>query len=62
MLYNPAVYKSGDIIDTFVYRQGLLQMQYSMSAAIGVFKSVVSLLFIALSNWAAARFAGYRLF
>lgn len=62
VLYNPAVYHSGDIIDTFVYRQGLLQMQYSMSAAIGVFKSVVSLLFIALSNWAAARFAGYRLF
>lgn len=62
VLYNPAVYRSGDIIDTFVYRQGLLQMQYSMSAAIGVFKSVVSLLFIALSNWAAGRFAGYRLF
>jgi putative aldouronate transport system permease protein len=62
VLYNPAVYESGDIIDTFVYRQGLLQMQYSMSAAIGLFKSVVSLFFIILSNWAAARFAGYRLF
>jgi putative aldouronate transport system permease protein len=62
VLYNPAVYQSGDIIDTFVYRQGLLQMQYSMSAAVGLFKSAVGFFLLVLSNWAAAKYAGYRLF
>jgi putative aldouronate transport system permease protein len=62
MLYNPAVYESGDIIDTFVYRQGLLEMQFSMTAAVGLFKSVVGFVLIVISNWLASRFANYRLF
>jgi putative aldouronate transport system permease protein len=61
-LYSPQVYESGDIIDTFVYRIGLIDAQYSVATAVGLFKSVVSLLLISVSYGIAYRFAGYRIF
>jgi len=61
-LYNTQVYESGDIIDTYVYRIGLQQAQYGLATAVGLFKSVVSLILIALSYFLAYRFANYRIF
>lgn len=61
-LYNPSVMSTGDIIDTFVYRIGLQNNQYGIASAMGVFKSVVSLLFISVGYWLAYRFADYRVF
>lgn len=61
-LYSPQVYASGDIIDTFVYRIGLIDAQYSVATAVGLFKSLVSLLLISVSYGLAYRFAGYRIF
>ncbi|RED53211.1 ABC transporter permease [Cohnella phaseoli] len=61
-LYNPAVYESGDILDTFVFRMGMLDFQYGLATAIGMFKSVVSLIFISVSYWAAYRLVNYRIF
>ncbi|SFJ80389.1 putative aldouronate transport system permease protein [Paenibacillus sp. UNC496MF] len=61
-LYNSQVYESGDIIDTLVYRLGLEQYQYGVATAIGLFKSVVSFLFISLSYALAYRYANYRIF
>ncbi|WP_407944889.1 ABC transporter permease [Paenibacillus cymbidii] len=61
-LYSPAVYESGDIIDTFVYRLGLQQYQYGVATAVGLFKSGVSLVLISISYYAAYRFANYRIF
>uniref|UniRef100_A9U8E6 Predicted protein n=2 Tax=cellular organisms TaxID=131567 RepID=A9U8E6_PHYPA len=61
-LYSPQVYESGDIIDTFVYRIGLIDAQYSVATAVGLFKSVVSLVLISSSYLLAYRFAGYRIF
>lgn len=61
-LYSPVVYESGDIIDTYVYRLGLEQAQYSVGAAVGMFKSVVSGVLVALSYFLADRIAGYRIF
>ncbi|GAA3404731.1 ABC transporter permease subunit [Paenibacillus hodogayensis] len=61
-LYSPPVYKTGDIIDTLVYRMGLQQAQYSLSTAVGVFKSVVSFALISTSYYLAYRFANYRIF
>ena len=46
VLYNPAVYSTGDIIDTWVYRVGLLGLQFSVGAAVGLFKGVISLILI----------------
>lgn len=42
-LYNPIVYQTADIIDTYVYRVGLVGMQYSFATAVGLLKSVVGL-------------------
>lgn len=61
-LYSPQVYPSGDIIDTFVYRMGLANAQYSFATAIGLFKSVISFLLISGSYYIAHRFADYRIF
>lgn len=61
-LLNPLVYATGDIIDTYVYRVGLLQGNFSIGAAVGLFKSVVSFVLIMLSYWLADRYAGYRIF
>jgi putative aldouronate transport system permease protein len=61
-MYSPVVYSTGDILDTFVFRMGIQQAQYSISTAAGLFKSVVSLIFIVTSYYLADRVAGYRVF
>ena len=61
-MYSPVVYSTGDILDTFVFRLGIEQAQFSLSTAAGLFKSVVSMLFIMASYYMADRFAGYRVF
>lgn len=62
VMYNPAVYETGDILDTFVYRAGLLDANFSLAAAVGLFRGVVSSVLIVISYWMADRFAGYRIF
>lgn len=62
ILYSPQVYETGDIIDTTVFRMGLKNAQYSLAAAVGMIKSVISLLLITVSYWLAYRFANYRIF
>lgn len=61
-LYNPLVYETGDIIDTLTYRIGILDAQYDLATAIGLFKSSISLVLVSLSYYIAYRFAGYRIF
>ncbi len=55
LLYSPAVYGVSDIIDTYVYREGLERLAYSYATAVGLFKSAVAFLLIASTNWAAKR-------
>jgi putative aldouronate transport system permease protein len=61
-MYSPVVYSTGDILDTFVFRLGIEQAQYSLSTAAGLFKSGVSMIFIVASYYLADKFAGYRVF
>lgn len=61
-LYSPAVYESGDIIDTFVYRIGLLEARYSISTAIGLFKSIVSFFLISIAYFLSYKIADHRIF
>jgi putative aldouronate transport system permease protein len=49
-LYNDAVRTTGDIIDTFVYRQGILDMNYSYSTAVSLFKNIIGLVLVLGSN------------
>lgn len=52
---NTAVLEVGDIIDTYVYRRGLAEMNYSYAAAVGLFKSVVSVVLVCFANWLAKK-------
>lgn len=61
-MYTPAVHATGDILDTFVFRLGINNAQFALSTAAGLFKSVVSLVFIIASYWLARRLANYRVF
>lgn len=61
-LYSPTVYESGDILDTLIYRIGLVDAQFGVATAIGLFKSVVSLVLISVSYVLAYRVANYRIF
>lgn len=61
-MYSPVVYESGDILDTLVYRIGLVDNNYSVATAVGLVKSVVSLVLIGAGYWLAYRFAKYRIF
>ena len=61
-LYSPLVYSTGDIIDTYVYRMGILSAQFGPATAVGLFQSVVSFILILGGYWAADKIAGYRVF
>lgn len=61
-LYSPIVYKTGDIIDTFVYRMAFNQAQFSISTAAGLFKSAISCVLIVSSYHIAYRTSGYHVF
>ncbi|MGI5895260.1 MAG: ABC transporter permease [Candidatus Merdivicinus sp.] len=58
-LYNPAVYRVGDVIGTYVYRKGLVDMEYGFSTAVGLFKNVISFALIILTNAITKRINEY---
>ncbi len=62
VLYSPLTYRTGDILDTFVYRLGLVELQFAVSAAVGFFKSAVSFVLIVFSYRLAYKYANYRIF
>jgi len=62
MLYSIPVYEVGDIIDTWVYRQGILQFEFSLATAVGLFKGVIGLVLVLVANQVAKRVANQSLF
>jgi putative aldouronate transport system permease protein len=50
LLYSPLVYDTADVISTYVYRRGLIQMDYSFGSAVGIFNSLVNLSILVLAN------------
>jgi putative aldouronate transport system permease protein len=61
-LYSVQVYESGDIIDTLVYRLGLEQAKFGPSTAVGLLKSVISLVLISSSYYIAYKKFDYKIF
>lgn len=61
-LYNTLVYEKGDIIDTFVYRIGLIDGNYSFATAVGLFKSVVATILIVTGYRIAYIVSGHKIF
>ncbi len=58
VLYNPAVYDVSDIIDTWVYRQGLQNFQLELATAVGLFQGVIGFFLIMTTNWIAKKTTG----
>ncbi|PZE21240.1 sugar ABC transporter permease [Paenibacillus xerothermodurans] len=56
LMLTPTNREVGEVFDTYVYMKGLTQSQYSYSAAVGLFKSVVGLVLVLGSNWLAKKF------
>lgn len=60
--HSPLVYSTGDILDTWVYRMGLLNVQFSLATAAGLFKSAISFILIVVSYIIAYKAADYKIF
>ncbi|MCQ2412221.1 MAG: ABC transporter permease subunit [Sphaerochaetaceae bacterium] len=58
LMYNPLTYEVADVINTYVYREGLLNMNYSYAAAVGMFNSVVSFLLVWTTNKISNKLTG----
>jgi putative aldouronate transport system permease protein len=61
-LYTPMVYETGDILDTYVYRIGLLGREYSFGTAVGIFKSIIGMILIISANEMAKKYTDRKLF
>ena len=55
LLYNPAIFSTSDVISSFVFRRGLLDFNWSFSAAVGLFNSVINFFFVFSANWLSRR-------
>jgi putative aldouronate transport system permease protein len=62
VLYSVPVYSVADIIDTWVYRAGILEFKYSLATAVGMFKGVIGLTLLVFSNEMAKRWARTSLY
>ncbi len=51
LMQNPSIYETADVISTYVYRKGLIELNYSYSAAIGLFNSVVNFVLLVFANF-----------
>lgn len=58
LLYQPATYETADVINSYVYREGILNGRYDMATAVGLFNSVVGLLLIIISNRLSKKYTG----
>ncbi len=62
VLYSLPVYSVGDIVDTWVYRQGILEFQFSLATAVGIFKGVLGLILVVTCNRLAKKVSGSGLY
>ena len=61
-LYSPIVYEAGDILDTYIYRIGLIGRQYSFGAAVGLCRSVVAMVLLVSANRLTDKLTGQRIY
>lgn len=61
-LYSVRVYETGDILDTYVYRVGLQQRQYSFATAVDMFKSIIGLVLMLSVNGLSKKFLNRSVF
>jgi putative aldouronate transport system permease protein len=62
LLYNQAILETADVISTYVYRRGILEASYSYATAVGLFNSLVNVLFLVTANHFSKKFTKSGLF
>ena len=55
LLYNPAVYEVADVVQTYVYRRGIQEFQWSFAAAVGLFNSLINFTLLLAANTVSKR-------
>ncbi|MDD7256308.1 sugar ABC transporter permease [Bullifex porci] len=58
LMYNPMTYEVADVINSYVYREGLLNLNYSYAAAVGMFNSIVSFILVWTTNKISNKLTG----
>ena len=61
-LYSPIVYETGDVLDTYVYRIGLVGRQYSFGSAVGLFRSAVGMVLLLTANGLTKKLTDRKIF
>ncbi len=61
LLYNASTYETADVISSYVYRRGIIENDFSFSAAVGLFNSVINFGLILISNRLSRKFSGTSL-
>lgn len=61
LLYNSSTYETADVIGTYVYRRGILDSDFSYSAAVGLFNSVINFTLLVLANRLSRRYTETKL-
>lgn len=61
-LYTPMVYETGDVLDTYVYRTGLIGRQYSFATAVGLCKSVIGIILMLSANEFSKKYTDRKIF
>lgn len=62
LLGNGMTWDKLEVFDTYVYRMGIKNMEYSLATAMGMFKSIVSILLLTFANWASKKLRGDSIF
>ncbi|WP_237763534.1 sugar ABC transporter permease [Falsirhodobacter sp. alg1] len=57
LLYQPSTYETADVVNTFIYRQGLQGGQYDLAAAAGLFNAVVAFVLVMTANTLSRRYS-----
>lgn len=57
LLYQPATYQTADVINTYIYRQGIQGGQYDFAAAAGLFNAVVAFVLVMTANTLSKRYS-----
>jgi len=61
LMYNPAIYETADVINTYVFRRGLIDFDYSFSTAVGLFNSVCNFILLVVANITSRRLTEHGL-
>jgi putative aldouronate transport system permease protein len=57
LIYNSMNYETSDVINTFVYRRGLLDADFSFATAVGLFQSAVGFVLVVAANWVVRKYS-----